>query len=355
MSPASAAKRGAPSYTRESLTARVRGFLGKRVLVVGDVILDRYLWGRASRVSPEAPVLVVDVDREEYRLGGAANVAHNVASLGATPVLFGVCGCDAASATLRALLRDRGVDTERGMIEDGLRRTTLKTRIIAHHQQVLRADEETREPLADSARAHLLERLEAALPGADAVILSDYGKGVLSGALLERLLPELGKRGIPTAVDPKEEQFFRYKGVTVITPNVAEAAQAWGRRIRNETELAEAGFGLREKLGSKSVLITRGEEGMSLFDEEGHTHIPTKAREVFDVTGAGDTVVATMGAALAARAPLAEACVLANHAAGLVVAHLGTAAATADELVATLGDVSESDPGTSRKEGGVRG
>ena len=348
MNPASAGKRSAPATTRDSLAARVGAFRGKRVLVVGDVILDRYLWGRASRVSPEAPVLVVDVDREEYRLGGAANVAHNVASLGALPVLFGVCGTDIASTSLCALLRERGVDPESGMIEDAGRRTTLKTRIIAHHQQVLRADEETRDALPDSVRAQLLDRVEGALDRADAVILSDYGKGVLSGPLLDRLLPELTRRGIPTAVDPKEEQFFRYKGVTVITPNVAEAGQAWGRRIRNETELAEAGFGLREKLSSKSVLITRGEEGMSLFDEEGHTHIPTKAREVYDVTGAGDTVVATMGVALAARAELAEACVLANHAAGLVVAHLGTAAATAAELIGSLEDVSDG-------EGGARG
>jgi rfaE bifunctional protein kinase chain/domain len=348
VNPASAGKRSVPTITRDTLAARVRAFRGKRILVIGDVILDRYLWGRASRVSPEAPVLVVDVDREEYRLGGAANVAHNVASLGATPVLFGVCGTDLAAGSLGALLRERGVDPEIGLIEDGTRRTTLKTRIIAHHQQVLRADEETRDALADSVRARLFDRLEGALAGADAVILSDYGKGVLSGPLLDRLLPELIRRGIPTAVDPKEEQFLRYRGVTVITPNVAEASQAWGRRIRNETELAEAGFGLREKLASQAVLITRGEEGMSLFDEEGHTHIPTKAREVYDVTGAGDTVVATMAAALAARAPLAEACLLANHAAGLVVAHLGTAAATGDELVASLDDLSE-------RKGGGRG
>ena len=339
MNPASMATRRAPSFTRSALAARVGEFRGKRVLVIGDVILDRYLWGRATRVSPEAPVLVVDVDREEFRLGGAANVAHNVASLGAKPVLFGVCGTDLGSGALVRLLSERGVDPEAGMITDASRRTTVKTRIIAHHQQVLRADEETRDACADSTRARLLDRIVSGLDGADAVIVSDYGKGVLSQPLLDSLLPELTRRGIPTAVDPKEEQFFRYKGVTVITPNLSEASQAWGRRIRSEVELAEAGFGLREKLGSRSVLITRGEDGMSLFDEEGHTHIPTKAREVYDVTGAGDTVVATMGVALAARAPLAEACVLANHAAGLVVAHLGTAAATADDLIASLQDL----------------
>ncbi|HEU4725633.1 MAG TPA: D-glycero-beta-D-manno-heptose-7-phosphate kinase [Candidatus Eisenbacteria bacterium] len=339
MNPGSMTTRRAPAFLRTALEERVGEFRGKRVLVIGDVILDRYLWGRATRVSPEAPVLVVDVDREEYRLGGAANVAHNVAALGASPVLFGVCGTDLASGALARLLSERGVDPEIGMVSDPVRRTTVKTRIIAHHQQVLRADEETREVCGDSTRSQLISRIEDRLTGADAVILSDYGKGVLSQSFLDALLPELARRDIPTAVDPKEEQFFRYKGVTVITPNLSEASQAWGRRIRNEVELAEAGFGLREKLGSRSVLITRGEDGMSLFDEEGHTHIPTKAREVFDVTGAGDTVVATMGVALAARAPLAEACVLANHAAGLVVAHLGTAAATAEDLIASLQDV----------------
>lgn len=346
MNPATVPTRRNPSFSRDSLAAHVRAFHGKRILVVGDVILDRYLWGRSTRVSPEAPVLVVDVEREEFRLGGAANVAHNVASLGATPVLFGVCGSDVASRSLETLLRERGVEPEAGLVADRGRRTTVKTRIIAHHQQVLRADEETREPLADSARLWLTERILAALPTADAVILSDYGKGVLSPPLLDTLLPELSRRGVPTAVDPKEEQFFRYRGVTVITPNANEAAEAWGKRLRNEAELVEAGFGLREKLGARSVLITRGEDGMSLFDEDGHTHIPTKAREVYDVTGAGDTVVATIGAALAAKTPLAEACALANHAAGLVVAHLGTATATAEELTASLEDLTS---------GGARG
>jgi len=309
------------------------------VLVIGDVILDRYLWGRATRVSPEAPVLVVDVDREELRLGGAANVAQNVRALGAVPTMVGVIGADAAAQSLKGELDAREVDAEAGLVRDPGRRTTLKTRIIAHHQQVLRADEETRESLAPEVTAELWRRVERALPGADAVLLSDYGKGVISAALLERLLPELKKRGLPSAVDPKEEHFQRYRGVTVITPNLAEASQAWGRRIRSHEDLLEAGFGLRQKLDAEAVLITRGEEGMSLFTSEGHTHFPTRARRVYDVTGAGDTVVATIAVALAARAPLPEACVLANHAAGLVVAELGTAAASAAMLVESLEDL----------------
>jgi len=319
-----------------ALAARVRAMAGRTVLVVGDVILDRYLWGRASRVSPEAPVLVVDVEREELRLGGAANVAHNVRALGATPILCGLLGADAAGEECSRLLAERRVEPEAGVVRDAARRTTLKTRIIAHHQQVLRADEESREPAGAAAQEALWERIRAAAGRADAAIVSDYGKGVVTPELLDRMLPELSRRGVPVAVDPKEEHFFRYRGVTVITPNVAEASQAWGRKLRDAESLLEAGFGLRERLDARSVLITRGEEGMSLFTAEGHTHFPTRAREVYDVTGAGDTVVAAMGAALAAEATLPEACVLANHAAGLVVAHVGTAAAGAAELIASL-------------------
>jgi D-beta-D-heptose 7-phosphate kinase/D-beta-D-heptose 1-phosphate adenosyltransferase len=326
----------APRLTRADLAERVRAFEGRRVVVVGDLILDRYLWGSATRVSPEAPVLVVDVEREELRLGGAANVAHNVRALGALPVLIGVVGEDGAAESLRRELLARDVDPGAGVLADPARRTSLKTRIVAHEQQVLRADEETREPLSRSVLDGLWQQVERALPTADAVIVSDYGKGVSTPALLDRLLPELKRRGLPSAVDPKEEHFFRYHGVHVITPNLAEASQAWGRKIRGPEDLLEAGFGLREKLSAHAVLITRGAEGMSLFTAEGHTQFPTRARKVYDVTGAGDTVVATIAAALAARASLAEACVLANHAAGLVVAELGTAAATSAQLIDSL-------------------
>ncbi|MBI4363844.1 MAG: D-glycero-beta-D-manno-heptose-7-phosphate kinase [Candidatus Latescibacteria bacterium] len=325
-----------PGLTRAELTERVHGFGGRRVVVIGDIILDRYLWGSATRVSPEAPVLVVDVEREELRLGGAANVAHNVRALGALPTLVGVVGKDAAAESLKRELKARSVDSDGGVLTDPARRTSLKTRIVAHEQQVLRADEETRGPVAPTVLEELWQRVERALSTADAVLVSDYGKGVVTPALLDRLLPELKRRGIPSAVDPKEEHFFCYNGVHVITPNVAEASQAWGRRIRAPDDLLEAGFGLRERLSAHAVLITRGAEGMSLFTSEGHTHFPTRARKVYDVTGAGDTVVATIAAALAAGASLAEACVLANHAAGIVVAELGTAVATGVQLIESL-------------------
>ena len=325
-------------FTRTALTDRVGSFRGRRVLVIGDVILDRYLWGRATRVSPEAPVLVVDIEREELRLGGAANVAHNVKALGAVPILVGAVGEDAPGRDLERLLEERIVDAT-GLVRDVSRRTSLKTRILAHQQQVLRADEETREPLTASVQDDLWDRIARALDRTDAVLISDYGKGVVTPDLLARLLPELAQRSIPSAVDPKEDHFFLYEGVSVITPNTAEASQAWGKRFRSEADLIAAGFGLRERLKARSVLITRGEEGMSLFTPDGHTHFPTRARKVFDVTGAGDTVVATIATALASRATLAEACVLANHAAGLVVAQLGTATAGAAELVQSLEDL----------------
>ena len=328
-----------PHFTRAALEKRVASFRGRRVVVIGDVILDRYLWGSATRVSPEAPVLVVDVDREELRLGGAANVAQNVKALGATPVLIGVVGQDAAAQSLRRELHAREIDSDGGLLVDPNRRTSLKTRIIALNQQVLRADEESREPLSSGVAEELWLRVERELPEAAGILISDYGKGVVTAALLRLLLPELTRRGIPSAVDPKEEHFQSYRGVTVITPNLAEASQAWGRRIRNHEELLEAGHGLRQKLGVGAVLITRGEEGMSLFTAGEHTHFPTRARRVFDVTGAGDTVVATIATALAAGVPLPEACVLANHAAGLVVAELGTAVATAPKLIESLEDL----------------
>jgi len=308
--------------------------------VVGDVILDRYLWGRAGRVSPEAPVLIVDVEREELRLGGAANVAHNIRALGAVPLLFGLIGDDAAGHDCAGLLREHRVDPAPGIVRDPRRRTSLKTRILAHHQQVLRADEESREPACAESEEALWERIRGVIDRVDAAVVSDYGKGVVTPELLDRLLPELSRRGVPVAVDPKEEHFFRYRGVTVITPNVTEASQAWGRKLRDTESLLEAGFGLRERLDARSVLITRGEEGMSLFTEQGHTHFPTRAREVYDVTGAGDTVVAAIGASLAAQATLPEACILANHAAGLVVAHVGTAATSQAELLASLEETS---------------
>ena len=311
-------------------------FAGRRLLVFGDLMSDRYLWGRVERISPEAPVPVVLIDRETYSLGGSANVAHNLASLGAKPELVGLVGADAAGGRVRATLEDQGVNT-RGVVEDRARRTTVKTRIIAHQQQVVRADEEDMFDASGEAAEKLMAALERALPGAEAVIVSDYGKGAITAATLAACLALAKSRGVPVCVDPKETHFFSYTGAAVLTPNVHEAGRAYGRTIKDDETLLGAGRALREKLAADAILITRGPDGMSLFEQAGAvTHLPTVAREVFDVTGAGDTVVSVYALALAAGAPAPVAAFLANHAAGLVIRHAGTAVTTAEELLAAL-------------------
>ncbi len=314
----------------------VSRFRGRRLAVFGDLMLDRYLWGRVERISPEAPVPVVSIDRETFSLGGAANVAHNLASLGAVPRLVGPLGDDAMGRVLSEDLAARGVDVS-GLIVDRARRTTVKTRVIAHQQQVVRTDEEDLDDVAGPAAAAIDAALERALDGAEGVIVSDYGKGAITAAGLARLLARAKARRLPVSVDPKETHFFSYGGAAVLTPNVHEAGRSFGRTIRDEETLLAAGAGLREKLDAEAMLITRGAEGMSLFERGGRvTHLPTVAREVFDVTGAGDTVVGIYALALAGGAEPPLAAFLANHAAGLVIRHAGTAVTTADELLASL-------------------
>jgi rfaE bifunctional protein kinase chain/domain len=314
----------------------VDDFRGKRVLVLGDVMLDRYLWGRVERISPEAPVPVVDVDRETFSLGGAANVAHNLAALGAEPLLLGVTGDDAAGERLAAELARAGVRADH-LVADLERRTTVKTRIIAHQQQVVRADEEDTDPVTGAAWRRLADALNRLVPAADAVIVSDYGKGVIEPELLRAAIALARESRLSVSVDPKEKHFPSYQGATVITPNQLEAGQAFGKRITDEAGLLEAGWGLRERLDLDCVLVTRGPDGMSLFERSGrHTHLPTVAREVYDVTGAGDTVVSVFALALAARADFVTAARLANHAAGQVIRHAGTAVCPPEELKASL-------------------
>lgn len=314
----------------------VDSFPGKRVLVLGDAMLDRYLWGRVERVSPEAPVPVVDVERETFSLGGAANVAHNLAALGAEPVLVAVTGEDGPAERLGAELTRCGVRSD-SLVVDLERRTTVKTRIIAHQQQVVRADEEDTDPLRGPALRRVINAVERLVRTADAVVVSDYGKGVVQPETLRPALSSAREHGIPVSVDPKEDHFPSYQGVTAITPNQHEAGQAYGTRIRDEAGLLEVGWGLRERLDTDCVLITRGSEGMSLFERDGrHTHLPTVAHDVYDVTGAGDTVVSVFALALAAGADFLTAARLANHAAGVVIRHAGTAVVAPGELKASL-------------------
>jgi D-beta-D-heptose 7-phosphate kinase/D-beta-D-heptose 1-phosphate adenosyltransferase len=314
---------------RERLEEALGRFQGQRVLVVGDVMLDRYLWGTVNRISPEAPVPVVEVSSETVRLGGAANVAANVRSLGGEPELIGVVGNDRPGEELARALDQQGIRSD-PLVVDRVRRTTQKTRIIAHHQQVVRADQEDTSPL-DSAAAKLVQsRVETALAGgAGAMVVSDYGKGVISRELLNAILRRAQDQGVPVCVDPKESHFDAYRQVRIITPNLTEAGNACGRRIVDDASLEEVGFGLLGRLGCPAVLITRGEQGMSLFEPpREHTHFPTVAQNVYDVTGAGDTVVAALAMALAAGADHKVAALISNHAAGLVIRELGTASTT---------------------------
>jgi D-beta-D-heptose 7-phosphate kinase/D-beta-D-heptose 1-phosphate adenosyltransferase len=313
----------------------LRSLRGRRLLVVGDLMLDEFLWGRAARLSPEAPVPVVQVTRESFHVGGAGNVAANVCALGGEAVLAGVVGEDEAAERLREGLRACGVLGR--LVPAPGRPTTLKTRIIAQHQQVVRADRERSDELGGDVEAALIEAAAASVAGCHAVIVSDYDKGVVTRRLVRALVSRARRRGIPVLVDPKVRHLARYRGASVVTPNQLEAAEASGMAIVDEPSLAAAGRRLLGALRCRAVLITRGERGMARF-ERGREPllIPAAAREVFDVTGAGDTVIATLGLALAAGAELGEAAALANAAAGVVVAKLGTATAEPEELLQAL-------------------
>jgi D-beta-D-heptose 7-phosphate kinase / D-beta-D-heptose 1-phosphate adenosyltransferase len=303
-------------------------FSGAHVLVIGDVMLDEYVIGAVSRISPEAPVPVLDVRSRYHSPGGAANVAMNIASLGATAYLAGVVGNDAAGHSLRRLLQANSISTSY-LVEDIDRGTISKTRIIAGQQQICRIDHEERTPMSS---AKLLASVDSALGRSSVVVLSDYAKGTLTdeccGAIISRA------RGKQIIVDPKSKDFHKYSGCTLITPNLSEASAASGVSIDSEESLHRAGAQLLAQLPGTSVLITRGPDGMTLFQPAGAAPlaIPTQARKVFDVVGAGDTVVATVAVALAACVPLSEAVQLANIAAGLVVEKPGTATVTFEEL-----------------------
>lgn len=296
-----------------------------RVLVVGDVMLDRYWFGDVGRISPEAPVPVAKIERTEDRPGGAANVARNCVALQAKTSLLSVVGNDEAGQSLARLLAGAGIDAS--LLEDAKLNTTVKLRVVARQQQLIRIDFENW-PDHEVLKAKLAE-FEQRLPNCDVVILSDYGKGGLTHITeMIRLARAAGK---PVLVDPKGDDYSRYAGASVITPNRSELREVIGR-WKDEDELTEKAQGLRRQLGLQALLLTRSEEGMTLFAEDGQTHQSAQAREVYDVSGAGDTVIGTMAVMLASGASLSEAMALANRAAGIVVAKLGTAVATLEEM-----------------------
>ena len=323
-------------FDTASLERVVAQFAGRRVLVLGDLMLDRYLWGRVERISPEAPVPVVEIERETFSLGGAGNVAANLRALGAEPVLVSVVGGDEDGDRLTGALEQRGVGTS-GLVRDDARPTTVKTRIIAHAQQVVRADRESRADLSGPAFDAVCARFETGIEGCQAMIVSDYAKGVITRPLLERVLATARKRKVAVCVDPKESHLEAYRQVSILTPNQHEAGYMQGRRIVDEASLLEVGWGLQKRLDAEAVLVTRGPGGMSLFEKGGrYTHLPTVAREVYDVTGAGDTVVSVVALALAAGADYPTASYLSNHAAGVVIREVGTATCAPEALLASL-------------------
>jgi D-beta-D-heptose 7-phosphate kinase/D-beta-D-heptose 1-phosphate adenosyltransferase len=312
---------------------QITGNLGRaKILILGDIMLDEYLLGMVDRISPEAPVPVVEITSSKQLLGGAANVAANIRALGEQPILLGVVGPDEASSKLNGLLQQKDI-TDDAVITDDSRQTTIKTRVIAHGQQVVRADREDRHELSPEAERRTLDKFASWADDIQAVIISDYGKGVITASLLEKVIQICQDKNIFIAVDPKETHFFNYRRVSLITPNHHEAGFAYGQRIRTESDLMEVGAGLLKRLEARSILITRGQDGMSLFqDGADPTHIPAFARKVFDVTGAGDTVIATFVAAVCAGADLVEAAVVANAAAGITIGEIGTASVTPHQL-----------------------
>jgi D-glycero-beta-D-manno-heptose-7-phosphate kinase len=327
-------------YSADTLRTYVDRFADARLMVVGDIIMDEFLWGEVSRISPEAPVPVVHVNRETRMLGGAANVIRNVATLGANPLLCGVIGKDKAGEEILSELRRMGLSTDGLVVETG-RPTSIKTRVVAQHQQVVRFDRETTQPIKRDSVDGLIGFIERRLDVIDAIVVSDYGKGVISDELMTRLngLVQSGHgRSVIVTVDPKIGNFVYYQGVDTITPNHHEAGVFCGFDITDEVTLKRAGEQMLTQLKCRSVLITQGKDGMTLFEAGGEiTHIPTVAKRVFDVTGAGDTVIGTMSLALAAGLDLKSAAIVSNFAAGIVVGEVGTSAVDVTELKRAIG------------------
>lgn len=314
-------------------------FENKTILVIGDLILDRYIRGPVSRISPEAPVPVIEVGSETYRLGGAANVATNIRSLGGQAIIVGIVGQDAEGEILTGLLEQSGMNGN-GVIVDPERTTTVKTRLIAEHQQVARFDRESTREINSDCVLRLAAITEKQVSSTDAIIISDYDKGVVTARFLAETIKMSSKFRKPILADPKNRRFWDYKELTIIKPNLHTAASAMNKDVRNEEDVEYIGEHLLAKLQCEAVLITRGMHGMSLFEKNNDVkHIPALAREVYDVTGAGDTVSSVLALAMATGAPIEDAAILANIAASIKVGKLGTAAVSREELVNRLKDI----------------
>jgi len=314
----------------ERIKKVIKEFQRKRVLVLGDIMLDKFIWGDVTRISPEAPVPVVEVKKSTSCLGGAGNVCRNLESLGAIPLAVGVVGEDEEAAWIKSHVPD-----SRGILSDPRRPTSIKTRIIAHQQQVVRVDQERKSPLSQKQAAAVMRFAEE--EEYEGIIISDYNKGVITRKMMSVLLAFAKRKKIPVFVDPKIENFTLFSPVTLVTPNHNEAERIVHHPCVEDAEIERAGKKILQKIAAKNVIIKRGERGMSVFQKGGEvTHIPSLAREVFDVSGAGDTVIATASLALLSGASIIEAAHLANTAAGIVVGKLGTATVTSKELLSSL-------------------
>jgi D-beta-D-heptose 7-phosphate kinase/D-beta-D-heptose 1-phosphate adenosyltransferase len=314
----------------------VSNFQKSSIMVIGDSMLDEYIWGDVSRISPEAPVPVVKVESRSFRLGGAANVAQNLKSLGINTYLISLCGQDSHGKTLKEMLENLGCTSE-GLLTSSCRPTTIKTRIIARHQQVVRVDEESVVDLTEKEIKSLLEKFYFFLPKIKGIIISDYSKGVISKKFISRIIKECKKRKIFIAIDPKERHFSLYKGVNIITPNLKEAHAVLGLSsiCYADDKIEKLGWKIINKLNLPYLLITLSEKGMALFERDSHkfTHLPTRAKKVFDVTGAGDTVISVYTASIISNAKPIEAAFLSNVAAGITVGEIGTAFVTPQQIL----------------------
>lgn len=322
-------------FSKSRLNEISKSFANKKVAVIGDMMLDCYFWGDVKRISPEAPVPVVEIDDEFFRFGGAANVALNILTLGAIPFPLGIIGDDNDGKIFSNLLSESSIDSS-GMIKDNSRPTTAKTRVIAGKQHIVRIDKESKQSIKKNIEKKILERLKDEINSLDAVILQDYNKGVLTPKLIKEIIALANEKNIIVTVDPKFDNFFTYKNVTVFKPNRKETEDVLGRRLLNDSEISRAGNDLLNKLTPEFVLLTLGEKGVVLFDKKKEIRIPTKARKVSDVSGAGDTVISTLTVALAGKTKIDEAAYLANYAGGLVCEEVGIVPIDRDKLFNTV-------------------
>jgi D-glycero-beta-D-manno-heptose-7-phosphate kinase len=330
------------TLTSKRLEEIQKCFAGKRIAVVGDLMLDRYFWGKVTRISPEAPVPVVDVVEESTRLGGAANVANNIASLGGIPIMMGIVGNDSGGELLRKLVAEKRFPTD-GIVTDETRPTTMKTRVIAHNQHVVRIDHEEKIDINGGVQERIIANFAGQIKSLDGIIIEDYNKGVLTKGLIASIIRLAREHAKTITVDPKFNNFFEYKGVSVFKPNRKETEEALGRRLSTSLEVERAARELQSKLDADNVLLTLGEQGMQLLERNGSlAHVETKARNVADVSGAGDTVIATLTMAMVAGASVRESAALANYAGGIVCGEVGIMPVDKDVLIQTiLKDISQ--------------